>query len=427
MQDLKNKHKNQTVWIIGKGPSLEHLTREDIGEGPVITLNHAIIAVEPLNLSNPVYSMQKDGGTRRKRSPANGGYNLSPDCDYRNECGVECGLTIPKKATLLFHDLESKYCLPDHPDRYVLNLKELGLPQNVFSLIFAIKAARYMGCNNFKFISCDAHAIGAMGSYTPGKGVIEFNYAEQIGQLKSHLIGIPHEFITPGRWDKESDFAFGCMVNNPYRFNTVLKKSALPGDLHYIINPESATKGLNTLLELMEKDGARFGVLVHQDMYLRNGWLQKVKDQIDKLPESWVVAGIIGKDMEGRLCGKLHDMRIVENINTGDIHSFPEPACCFDECVIIVNLKKGFRFDERLDGFDLYGTLCVLQAWEAGGTAWVIDAWAEHYCMRPFSWKPGDDFKERYTWLYNRYKDKFEAVDSTVFVSRPRFETSAAA
>jgi len=204
MQDLKNKHKNQTAWIIGSGPSLEHLTQEDIGDGPVITLNTAIIAVEPLNLSNPVYSMQKDGGSKRRRSTANGGDNLSPDCDHRSECGVECGvLTMPKKATLLLHDLESKYCFSDYHDRYVLNLKELGLPKNVFSLIFAVKAAQYMGCDDFKFISCDAHTIGDMRTYIPGKGIFEENYLEQIGRFKIHLIGIPHEFITPGRWDKE--------------------------------------------------------------------------------------------------------------------------------------------------------------------------------------------------------------------------------
>ena len=187
--------------------------------------------------------------------------------------------------------------------------------------------------------------------------------------------------------------SFGVMVNDAYRLNTVLKKSALPGKLNYIVNPESATKGLNKLLDVMDGD---IGVLAHQDMYFRPGWLEKVKAQIKKLPDSWIVAGTIGKDMQGRICGKLHDMRVVEHIDTSDIHSFPEPASCFDECVIMVNMKKGFRFDEILDGFDLYGTLCVLQTWELGGTAWILDAFAEHYCMRPFSWFPDEDFKKRY-------------------------------
>lgn len=235
-------------------------------------------------------------------------------------------------------------------------------------------------------------------------------------------------YYEPGRWDHQPDLkiSFGVMINDAYRFNTVLKKSDLPGELIYVVNPESATKGLNQILDVMASEGADVAILVHQDMHFRNGWLEKVKSQLSKLPDSWAVAGIIGKDMQGRMCGKLHDMRIVDHINSSAIHTFPQPACCFDECVIIINLKHGFRFDEELDGFDLYGTLCVLQAWEKGLTAWIIDAWAEHYCMRSFGWFPGDDFKARYKKLYDKYLSMTEKIDSTVFVSQPRFETSAA-
>jgi len=235
-------------------------------------------------------------------------------------------------------------------------------------------------------------------------------------------------FYELGRWNHKPDLkiSFGVMINDAYRFNTVLKKSSLPGEVIFVIDPESATKGLNQILDKMEAEKTDVAILVHQDMYFRQGWYEKVKSQIAKLPENWMVAGIIGKDMQGRMCGKLHDMRIVDHINSSAIHTFPEPACCFDECVIIINMKHGYRFDEDLDGFDLYGTLCVLQAWERGLTAWVIDAWAEHYCMRSFGWWPGEDFQARYKKLYDKYLSLTEKIDSTVFVSQPRFETSAA-
>lgn len=232
-------------------------------------------------------------------------------------------------------------------------------------------------------------------------------------------------YYEPGRWEGEK-YAFGALVNDAYRLNTVLKKSALPGPLHIMVNPESATKGLNKLLNLMEGEGVDVAVLAHQDMYFRNGWFEQMKSQLALLPDSWVCAGIVGKDMEGRISGKLHDMRIVDIINSSEYNTFPEPAACFDECVIIINLKTGFRFDEGLDGFDLYGTMCVHQAWEMGGTAWIIDAFAEHYCMRGFDWWPPDEFKQRYKWLYDKYQERFGQPDSTVFVSKPHFETSAA-
>lgn len=224
-----------------------------------------------------------------------------------------------------------------------------------------------------------------------------------------------------------SEFAFGCLINDVYRFNTVFKKSDLPGEVEYIVNPESATKGINTLLDVIENKGSKIAIIAHQDMHLRNGWLELVREQLAALPDSWVVAGIVGKDLQGRICGNIHDMRMVDHVNTTNTHVFPQSAASFDECVLIFNMEKGLRFDESLDGFDLYGTLCVLQTWEMEGTAWIIDAFAEHYCMRSFGWAPDETFKKRYKMLYDRFNEKFDIIDSTVFVSKPHLETLAAA
>lgn len=204
--------------------------------------------------------------------------------------------------------------------------------------------------------------------------------------------------------------SFGVLVNDINRLNQVLRESSLPGKVHYITMPTDATPGLNKLLTIMESDGADVGILTHQDMYYRQGWLSRVKAKLAELPDSWIVAGIIGKDMRGQFSGRFHDMRIPLFFNHGIL---PCEASCFDECCIIVNLKKGFRFDETLKGFDLYGSLCVLQAQEMGGTAWIIDAFAEHYCMRGFDWHPDEVFKSRFKWLYQRFPNA-KRIDSTV-------------
>jgi hypothetical protein len=222
--------------------------------------------------------------------------------------------------------------------------------------------------------------------------------------------------------------SFGVMVNDMLRLDMVLRQSELQGKMHFIQNPESATKGLNKLLDVIEGDGNDIAILTHQDMYYRQGWIDIVRDQLSRLPESWVVAGIIGKDMDGLICGKFHDMRIPQHFNTSHVHDFPHPACCFDECCIIVNLEKKFRFDETMAGFDLYGTLCVLQAWASGGTAWVIDAFAEHYCTRPFSWVPDDLFIKNFKWLYDRFHEVSRLDSTAIGLSREdlNFATSAA-
>lgn len=237
-------------------------------------------------------------------------------------------------------------------------------------------------------------------------------------------------FYEPGRWEKGLDISFGVMVNDPLRLNMVLQQSKFPKKTkcHFIKNPESATKGLNFLLDKIDADGADVGILTHQDMYYGAGWIDQVKDQLSKLPDNWLCAGIIGKDMQGRIAGQFHDMRIPLDFNTKHIHEFPQPACCFDECCLIFNMKKGFRFEESFEGFDLYGTLCVLKAWEMGGSAWVIDAYAQHYCMRSFEWYPDDLFVQNFKRLYERFKNI--RVDSTALGLPPDgeliFETSAA-
>jgi hypothetical protein len=217
-------------------------------------------------------------------------------------------------------------------------------------------------------------------------------------------------YYEPERW-RLSNVVFGALVNDLGRLDMVLHQSEIDPHIrcHTIKMPSSATYGLNKILELMEKDGYEIGVLTHQDMFYRNGWTDKIQKCVDELPESWVIAGPIGKDKEGCIKGLFHDMRIPLLFDYGPL---PVEASCLDECCIIVNLKKGFRFDETLKGFDLYGSLAVLQAEEMGGTAWIIEAFCEHYCLRPFSWFPDKAFEEEYRWLHERFPGQY--IDSTV-------------
>ena len=237
-------------------------------------------------------------------------------------------------------------------------------------------------------------------------GHLNYDISEQsiLAECKAHE-------NDPEVWPRPK-ISFGVMVNDPLRLDMVLRKSEIQGEMHVVTNPESAAKGLNKLLGQMELEDADVGVLTHQDMFYRQGWISQVRKQIALLPESWIIAGIIGKDLEGHICGKFHDRRIPLQFETSDLHQFPHPASCFDECCLIVNLRKRFRFDEGLQGFDLYGTMCVHQALEMGGTAWVIDAYAEHYCMRPFSWMPDEAFCKNFKWLFDRFPNA--KLDSTV-------------
>ena len=63
--------------------------------------------------------------------------------------------------------------------------------------------------------------------------------------------------------------AFGALVNDKQRLDMVLRQSEFPKDTicHVIKMPESATKGLNKLLDMIEGEGHDVAILVHQEPY----------------------------------------------------------------------------------------------------------------------------------------------------------------
>jgi len=262
----------------------------------------------------------------------------------------------------------------------------------------------------FKIPITEGWILSELEKYNPDDSKFLYDYVSENHNVEN----IVKKYLEPSKTKPfRKDVAFGCMVNDMKRFDMVLKGSSIGRkECFTIFEPETAAKGLNTLLDIIEKSGAEVGILTHQDMFYQEHWLPQVKKQLAKLPEDWVIAGIVGKDENGVLCGKFHDMSSPLWIVSD--HDFPVRCSCIDECTIIVNMKSGFRFDEEMIGFDLYGTYACLMANKIG-SAWIIDAWAEHYCRRFFgSWEPDDTFKKMFKWLYNRFPGK--RIDSTVLV-----------
>lgn len=257
----------------------------------------------------------------------------------------------------------------------------------------------------FKFVVNREWIEGEITKYHPSDGEFLREYVE-----KHHAADkAAKQYLEP-----VYNFVFGALCNDRKRLRQVLQHSELPANItcHIHDNPEKATSALNQLLDKADDDDADICVLAHIDMHFPRGWIQKATEQIRKLPDDWVLAGLIGKDNDGRFCGHLKDSRIPNYFFTNDVHSFPHEAACMDECCIIVNMKSGFRFDEWLEGFDLYGTLGPCQAKDAGGSVWIIDAFATHYCMRPFTWFPDQAFSDNLERIYKKYSHL--DVDTTV-------------
>lgn len=175
ISSLRNRYANETTWIIGKGPSLLRLTAGSIGPGPIITLNQAVVHVEPLNLPNPTYSMQKD----------------RDEIDWR----------LPRRASLLVHTPESGNAMKDYRPRYEFsNEQDFGIPEHTISVVSAIHIARLLGSTSIHFVCCDASAIGdyrTIPGYRPP--LIASCYPTQRGKIEEalHATGLSGIWITP--------------------------------------------------------------------------------------------------------------------------------------------------------------------------------------------------------------------------------------
>ena len=188
---LKGAHPGETLWVIGTGPSLEFLKRAHFGDGPVVAVNRAINKVGRLGLPNVLYSMQKDGGDK-KRCP---------------NCGEVCGaINLPPPGIPLLVQLHaSEKCFLDWEPRYIMDLqKDFGIPWWLFSVATCAHLARMMGCAKVIYLCCDSMK-GEMQSYVVdhnGVGTLDkrnCGYGRYPGLLKVELdkLGMPAEFVYP--------------------------------------------------------------------------------------------------------------------------------------------------------------------------------------------------------------------------------------
>ena len=190
---LRGKHAGETAWIVGLGATIEYLTDRTFGTGPIITMNGAIRVVQELGLSNPIYSLQKDG------------------CDGRGVPGHQCEgkMFYPRTdiPAILPRRGYAEFCLPDHPTRLWLDYVScLDLRPREMSIRIAVGLAlRIMGCARIAFVCCDSllgDELENMRRYYPetGKIAIPSTYANYVNArpvVLDDVRGVPHDFFTP--------------------------------------------------------------------------------------------------------------------------------------------------------------------------------------------------------------------------------------
>jgi hypothetical protein len=155
IQELESVFKGKKCYIIGKGPSLDHLTADafDDSSAPVIAINEAIHKVESLGLPNPLFVIQQDMGLRDSCKPSKG------------------ALLINEQAQHWYSDFLNKYVYDPHD--YADGDKQL-------SVIIAIEIAKGLKTDSFDLICFD----GCVNKNTA--------YAECVGH---EPVGDPKRFL----------------------------------------------------------------------------------------------------------------------------------------------------------------------------------------------------------------------------------------
>lgn len=178
INELRNSHPGETFWIVGKGPSLQYLTAEHFGNGPVIAINTAVAIVQSLHLPNPLYLLEKDG-----------------------LLGNFIKLREDVIAILQLGEGFSENCFSEHPRRVLVDpVAEMGFLDTEMSARIAIRIALAMGCKQINFMCCDSITTEEY-HYLDIDGEVKAGYAGAYKRVRALILKevaeIPHKFIIP--------------------------------------------------------------------------------------------------------------------------------------------------------------------------------------------------------------------------------------
>lgn len=191
---IRDKHKGEVCYIVGKGPSIQKWERPV--DGVVIALNEACLFV-PAD-----YSMQQDG---------------KPECMIR-----------PKEGETLLLSERSAHWFEDYEPRLVYSqTKDLGIQDKIISAVSAIEVARLFGCKEVVFVGFDSLTVGD-ASYPgnlwqdPDNSLARFKRFGEI--LKLSIKGMPARLLHPDGTEEIWDSA-------PYTIITLTGDRHLPFSL----------------------------------------------------------------------------------------------------------------------------------------------------------------------------------------------------
>ncbi|WP_338467580.1 glycosyltransferase [Novosphingobium sp. ZN18A2] len=167
----------------------------------------------------------------------------------------------------------------------------------------------------------------------------------------------------------------------------------------------------------LDRTDARICLFVHQDVYLPRGWLDRAVDCLNRLTDvhpDWMVAGPYGVRPDGVHVGRVWDVTMGTELGTPGFA--PAAVDSFDELLLILRRREGFRFDEALPHFHLYGTDLVQTARDMGGGSWAIELPVVHN-NRPIA-SLGGGYLKAYRYARHKWRDRLPIQTTICALSR---------
>lgn len=175
IEALKGFFDQQTCYIVGKGPSLDHLDASIFGEGPVIGLNEAVHKLTELGLENKLFGLQQDA-------------------KLRNRCYTrEATMLVSTKAANFYAKYENVY---------VFDNKQYRLSANALSVSAAIEIAKSLGVKDFVLVAFDSCVNGALTyakcvGYDVTFGGRPERFKTHRAKINNRLGKIPTQWVIP--------------------------------------------------------------------------------------------------------------------------------------------------------------------------------------------------------------------------------------
>jgi glycosyltransferase involved in cell wall biosynthesis len=201
------------------------------------------------------------------------------------------------------------------------------------------------------------------------------------------------------------DVCIVAPVNNDRIFAENLQASVPPSagiPVRVMRGYSSASAAYN---DALDQSSAEIMIFCHQDVYLPEGWIQRLAegiDEVQKLNPNWAVIGLCGATSEGQYAGRVWCGAAGGEL--GKKCAVPKAVVSVDELLFVLRRSAGLRFDANLLGFHLYGTDIVQLALENGFGAYVIDAPVVHNTVQQLSLRGA--YQKAYQYMAKKWRHK---------------------